>query len=120
MEEKKEEKPWMEMGGLESLSHDDWMWENTGLAEAIMEGRARKPVRDIIEKYVKDNWTPISTEKLDDGSLKIHWLDDEEGEDYEGVVLKPEDFPLFEEAACRKLKAVIAEYAETHGYGDEE
>lgn len=109
-----EEKPWMDMADCDSLTHDDWMWENTGLAEAIMEDRTRKPVRDIIEKYVKDNQTEISTEKLDDGSLKIHWLDEEE--DYAGIILKPEDFTLFEEAAYRKLKAVIAEYAEMHDY----
>lgn len=113
----KEEKPWMTMRDFESLSHDDWMWENTGLAEAIMEDRTRKPVRDIIEKYVKDNHDPLKTEKLDDGSLKIYWRDyDDYEEDFAGIILKPEDFPLFEEAAYRKLKAVIAEYAEMHDY----
>lgn len=112
----KEEKPWMEMTDCESLSHDDWMWENTGLAERIMEGRTHKPVIDIIKRWVDEESNPelpMKTEKLDDGSLKIHWLHDE---DWAGLILKPEDFTLFEEAAYRKLKAVIAEYAEMHDY----
>lgn len=111
-----DEKPWMDMANAASLSYDDWMWENTGLAETIMEGRTHKPakdVRDIMARWVKEESNPempIRVEKTPDGGLKLHWHDP----DWAGLILKPEDFPLFETAAYRKLKAAILEYEVAH------